>query len=51
MYVCVLRVNVAERCVGTVGSHSTRQLSIYQSMRLRLHMVPQSAAHCRASIV
>ena len=51
MHVCVLRFNAAERFVGTVCSHSTRQLSIYQSMRLRLHMVPQSAAHCRSSIV
>ena len=40
----VQRFNVAERFVGTMDSHRTRQLSIYQSMRLRLHMVTQPVA-------
>ncbi len=50
-YMCVLRFNIAAIFVGTMGSHHTKQLSIYQSMILRLHMVPQPAAHCRSSIV
>ena len=48
MCVLYIRFNVAEKFVGTVGSHRMRHAAIYQSMRLRLHLVrnqPRTAIH------
>ena len=48
LYVCT-RLQRCWQICRNWGSRRTSQLSIYQSMILRLHLVPQAAAHCRSS--